>query len=517
MTIALGQKNHSPSLVQLLSEAPSLAVLGLGTVISLFAVGARGDIAIAAWIAPVLLLRFSRMSSPLVAGLVIWLICFLDMAWGAYLNAPSGNLVAPVIFGFVGGTAYALAYILDRIVGIRLGLVGRLLVLPAAFAVGEFVIATFTPFGLLTSTRAVTQAENLPLLQIISIAGPYAISFLIGWFATTVNLLWEAGSLKKVAVPIGIFAASLFIIVLGGTVRIAFAQTPESYASIAGITPSMSVQHTAAELLGGRVPRSLEELDKVPAAKLTAAYGLVLDDLLANTHRAARAGAKIVLWSETAATTTPQGRAAVLDKAAMAARQEGIYLDVTLGEQFSRNQTFLIGPDGKIKWHYMKTHPVFLMEPVPAGKTPVPTLVTPFGTIANIICFDADFPPLARVHTNIMLVPGVDWPQIGRWHTLNMARLRAIENGYALFRMAFNSQSAAFDRYGRVLATQDTTSPVSHIMYAQVPSDGTPTLYNMIGDTFAWACLLGILSAIGLFMFRLLSTRKLPLAAPQYQ
>ena len=87
-------------------------------------------------------------------------------------------------------------------------------------------------------------------------------------------------------------------------------------------------------------------------------------------------------------------------------------------------------------------------------------------------------------------------------HTLKAARLRAIENGYALIRIAYHSQSAAFDRLGNVLATQDTTGPERHIMYADVPSKGSRTLYNRTGDIIGWLSFAGLIGGIALALFK---------------
>ena len=489
------------ALTRWVANVPQWAILAFGAAISMFAVGGRWDIALAAWIAPVFLLRFSRTSTPLKAIGVIWLICIVNVAWSTLQLSSGGSLAGPLVYGAAIGTILCFPYIVDRLFAVRLGLVARLLVFPACLATAEFLVASFSPVGFVTGARAATQADNLPLLQVMSLTGPYSIGFLIAWFATTANLVWEEGSLQKVMRPLLIFAAVLLAIISLGMARIAFAPTPSDYVDVAGITPSRAVKEDIRQVFGANMPGSLEAVQAADQDKLLAAYDILLDDLIDGTHEAAKAGAQIVIWSENAASATPESRNAVLERAAAVAREEGIYLNIGLSEAYSRNQTFLFNPDGKIEWHYMKNHPVFLMEPTPAGDTPVPVTSTPFGRLSNVICFDADFPTLTRVSADIMLVPGADWPQIGRVHTLNMARLRAIENGYALVRIASNSQSAAFDRYGRILATQDTTSPERHIMYAQVSSKNGGTLYNVIGDVFAWICLLGVAAAIGLVIF----------------
>lgn len=118
---------------------------------------------------------------------------------------------------------------------------------------------------------------------------------------------------------------------------------------------------------------------------------------------------------------------------------------------------------------------------------------------AVVICYDADFPGLMRVRADIMLVPSHDWREYGRAHT-EKAALRAIEDGYTLVRQDSEGVSAAFDDRGHVLATTDyfTTNPQAIVAY--VPTRGTTTVYDLIGDTFAWLCVItvGALTTIGI-------------------
>jgi apolipoprotein N-acyltransferase len=234
---------------------------------------------------------------------------------------------------------------------------------------------------------------------------------------------------------------------------------------------------------------------RTPAAR--AANAAILEALLADSRKAAKAGADIVIWSETAAPIISEDKPLLLRRAAALARQERIYINVAVSVAFERNETFLIAPDGTIKWHYRKNHPVPGMEPVAPFANSPPLAQTPFGTLSNIICFDGDFPALARIDTDILIVPAWDWPEIAVAHTMHMARLRAIENGYSLVRVVYNGTSGAFDPMGRVLARQDTTTGGPHMIFADVPRHGTPTTYGKIGDLFAWICVLvtGVLLA----------------------
>ncbi|MHC2433925.1 nitrilase-related carbon-nitrogen hydrolase [Bradyrhizobium sp. USDA 4451] len=430
----------------------SLLWLIAGAFTSMFAVGGRWDIALAAWVAPVFLLRFVRINRLRVAIPAIWLASLANaLFWAIELNDRA--MTAPdYAIAIVFGAVFALPYVADRILTPHLGVLGKLLAFPAAWACTEYLVATLSPLGGMYGLRANTQTEYLSVLQLTSVLGPYSIGFLINWFATTVNWMWERprdSRRRSVAIAYG---TVLGVVLIGGGLRLAFTPTPKAYVRMATITPSMYAQNAARAMIEGRsaAPNSYadpmtvmhantllfankSEVARAPTDLVRAAYSLVQDDLLRSTREAAWSGAKVVLWSETAAPILSDAdKSAFLVKIADVARSEKIFIDAAIGEPFARNQSELIGPDGKEIWSYDKRHPVPLLEPVAPGTRPAPTAQTPFGRLTNVICFDADFPSQSRVDADVMLVPGFEWPEIGSSHTLKWVRVRAIENGYAL-------------------------------------------------------------------------------------
>lgn len=477
-----------------------------GVALSLLAAGGRWNVALAAWIAPILLLRFYRSGKASVAVMASIAISCLQIGWW---NLETGVPPSPTsaALTIAVGLLYAIPFILDRMAGSRLGPWARIILLPSAMAATEFAVGAILPVGTSIGMRAITQSENLALLQIISLTGPYAIAFLIGSAATIANHIWESQTRETLVRKGGLFAAALLAILAAGQFRLAFGtDIGGEPVKIAGITPNM-VQRDAVNGLvsASTFPPSREAIaaTRTPAAR--AANTAILEGLLADSRKAAKAGAKIIIWSETAAPVIAEDKPALLRRAAALAREEHIYINVAVGVAFERNETFLIAPDGTIKWHYRKNHPVPGMEPVAPFANSPPLAQTPFGTLSNIICFDGDFPALARIDADILIVPAWDWPEIAVAHTMHMARLRAIENGYSIVRVDYNGTSGAFDPMGRVLARQDTTTSGPHMMIADVPRHGTTTIYGRFGDLFAWICVL----ATGILLAALCIRRRL--------
>lgn len=504
MAKSIAASNSTPAASRIDLPTYSGLWLGLGCIAALFACGGPLDIAIAAWLLPIFLVRFGRISAGPIAAIGVLAAMLVQSVAYILLNAIPFNMLT-LVLALVVSVVYALPLIFDRSIGCRLSDALRILLLPVAMVAAEFGIGTVLPLGTALGMRAITQGENLALLQIISITGPYVIAFFMGITATVANRVMEAPSratLLRYAAPL---AAGLITVVALGQARLAISTPSAAPATVkfAAITPDLDARRAASELLdSATLPPTSADAARVQLPQVRAAYRRIAAALLADTRRAARARAKIVVWSETAAPTTTADKPALLAQVGAVAREEGIYISAAVGVPFERNETFLFGPNGRQLWRYRKNHPVPGMEPVAPFANSVPVVSTPYGRLANLICFDGDFPALARVNADIMLVPSWDWPEVTFAHTMRMVRLRAIENGYALVRPVFNGVAGAFDPFGRTLAMQETMSGGAHVMLVDVPTRSASTIYNRIGDLFAWACCMGVILLIVLSFLR---------------
>lgn len=486
--------------------APAAAWLAIGFVALLLSVGGRWSLPLATWIAPVFLLRFSRVSRPAtaIAGLVA--ASFLQMIWMGFEWAT--NLAASPVTAAIAlilGLLFAVPYVLDRLLAGRLPLAGRLLLFPAVVAAVEFAAGAILPVGVSIGVRAFTQAENLALVQVVSLTGVYGIGFLIALGATAANQVWETPTRASLLRWGGGFAALLALVIGYGEARLGFAGRAAAAPTvrIAGVTAPVDLRQAAWRgVTMANFPPSAQTQAAIASPAMRALDGQVADQLLEETHQAAQAGAQVVVWSETAAPSLEADKPALLQKVAALAKADGVYIDAAIGVPFARNETYMFSPAGDLLWHYRKNHPVPGMEPVAPFADPVPMVNTPLGRLANAICYDGDFPALTRVPADILLLPGWDWPAIGYTHSMKMARLRAIENGYSLVRVDYQGLSAAFDPYGRVLAMQDTLPGQSHMLIVDAPARRVPTLYGLIGDAFAWLCVAAALGLCGYGLLR---------------
>jgi apolipoprotein N-acyltransferase len=455
-------------------------VLGVGTALHLLAIHGRWDLAPAAWLAGVFLLRCARTTGIVKGFLLIWAVTKVGVA---YL------LCVPL------GAVFVLPYLVDRMVTPRLASpLLRTLVFPTAVVGAEYLIGTATPIGTALGSLATTQHENLPLLQLAAVTGGYGVSFLVAWLAPVANDAWERRltwpRISTVALTfLGILGATL----IGGTARLAFFPPTAETVRVAGVTWSREA-HERADAMLEQFDSLRDAVGRDPVA-VRNAFALRNDDLLASTARELVAGAEVVVWPEAGAMTLAADRAALLDRVGVLAAEHDAYIEVGMasvtgdpGLAGTTNEAVLVDPAGRVRWQYHKTHPIPFLDRIEPGDGRVPTADTPYGRIANVICFDADFPALMRQapDVDLMLVPSNDWVEYGQTHT-EKATLRAIENGYSLVRQDSRGLSRVIDPQGRTLAQADFFTTDQQTVVAQVPVTGIRTIYGAVGDVFAWS------------------------------
>jgi len=458
--------------------------LWIGAVLSLFALHSEYDLPVAAWLYSIFLLRYVRLRRPAVGVAWVWLVSLVGWACWLSLTALIASGTAAVAF-LILACLLTVPFLLDRLLTphlTRRSLLLASLVFPLGRAACEYLFTLVAGFGNFGSLAA-TQHGNLPLLQVTSITGSYGVSFVVAWLASVVNQAWSAGftwpAVRSLARG---YLAVLVLVLAGGAIRLAWQAPVEETVRVAGITPSRA---------------ALDERRRLDRD------APVHEDLLARTDQEARAGAKIILWSESAAPVTAETRSALIDRVAALARQRGVYIEMGMEMRGDRpsNEAVMVAPDGSVAWTYHKAHPTPAEAAIGigAGSGAVPVLSTPVARLATVICYDLDFPPLvrqaARLDTDILLVPANDWPGIMAMHS-QKAVVRAIENGFSIVRQSGHGIATALDPYGRTLATSHFYATDAQTIVAYLPVRGVGTIYSAVGDVFAWLCV-AALAALG--------------------
>jgi apolipoprotein N-acyltransferase len=463
---------------------------------------------VAAWLAPVFLLRFvrtqrARVGLPVLV-LVMSLTALVAVRDGFFPMAGGLGFTVFIAGLGLGGTV---PYAVDRLLVPRSRGVARVLVFPAAVVTVELVGTFGNPFGTAGST-AYSQYASLPLVQLVSVTGIWGLTFLVSWLAPVVNELWERGPGERtVRVGSALFVAVLSAVLIFGGARLAFGAPSGETVRVAALAPDRELSdraYSAPPLRPGTGPERAAARDRY--------FTPVLDDLFARSQREAQAGAKIVTWSEAASPVLEEDREATVARAAELAEREQVYLQLSMivllqdadpsdGGPVNENHAVLLDPQGDVAWDYLKSRPTPGDGHDP-GPGVIPYVDTPYGRLATIICQDDFFPSLVRqagrADVDILLLPSSDWTSVAAWHA-QQAPFRAAENGMALVRPTRQGISLATDGQGRLVGHKaDYFVADDQTLVTSVPTAGTHTIYVVIGDSIGYAAALGLVVLAGL-------------------
>lgn len=248
------------------------------------------------------------------------------------------------------------------------------------------------------------------------------------------------------------------------------------------------------------------------------------DALVSLTEDAARnSGAKLIVWPEVPGPLYYYDDPVFRDETAVIAREaHGYFLFGTVAwtpQHSPLNSGVLLRPDGELAGRYDKINLVPFGEYIPkffgwvnritqeiSDFVPGNRIVVfpmdghSFGTF---ICYESVFPHEVRqfVKDGAQLLinisnDGYFGHSSAREQHLEIARMRAVENRRWLLRATNDGITAAIDPAGRITARFPMYQLTSgRVMYRY--EDGR-TLYTLVGDWFAWGCL--IAAAVALFV-----------------
>jgi apolipoprotein N-acyltransferase len=345
-----------------------------------------------------------------------------------------------------------------------------------------------------------SQHAFLPVVQVASVTAVYGVSFIL---AASSSLLAYAVLEKRLPRR----RAALVGLALGAGVAWA----------VGAWTMSRPIPETG-RIVVGLVQGGIRQEDKwVPENALDN-----VDRHLELTAEAARQGARLVVWPESAVPflyDRDAGLAALLQETA---RAEGIYLffgnDDLEAEGDARRiyvGAKLLSPEGRLTARYRKIHLVPFGEYVPlqpvftfggrfAAKlvqevsdfTPGEEAVTGVvdgHRVGGYICYEAIFPGLVRRFAGggaelLVNITNDAWygTTSAPYQHLAMAAFRAVENRRYMVRAANTGITAVVDPWGRVLERTRLFDQTA--LVREVPFVAATSFYTRHGDLFARAC-----------------------------
>ncbi|MBN1534310.1 MAG: hypothetical protein JXA20_16675 [Spirochaetes bacterium] len=466
---------------------PDMLWLTVGCVFLVF-VGYRFNVPLAAWVAPVFILRYFRRAKglPRLLPALVLMSASLGISMYGLLPLP---LAVQIGISLLWGMMFILPYLADWIFHDRVHPATRMFVFPGAYVLLEYALSV-SPFSSLPSL-AYTQFRFQGLIQMVSVTGIWGITFLIAWFAALINRLWEedfrAGAAKE---PIALFAVILAITIAAGNLRLAFFRPDRGTVTIGTVTVPYDDRSSLWDMYDQYIETGTARGRMSAMRELSSG---TIQGLFRQSGDLARSGARIILWSENSAIVFAEDLPALTLRAAQFAREHRVYLVMGIdvlhpGRDIFDNLAIVLTPEGRIAVTYRKSHPVFAEfggERAVRGEGRIPLLDTPYGRIAVAICYDMDFPRLIRQAgrggAGMLLVPALDWREISPYHSF-VALFRGIENGCAVVRQTDHGMSLAADHQGTVVSGMDFFTAESRTMLFNLPSRGTATFYSLAGD-----------------------------------
>ncbi|HEV2112535.1 MAG TPA: apolipoprotein N-acyltransferase [Terriglobales bacterium] len=386
------------------------------------------------------------------------------------------------------------------------GLRNALLLAPFLWVAVELARARITgfPWDLLGTA----QVDNLPLTRLATFTGVYGLSFIIMLMnCGIVATLYAPRRARQQMLPVAFAIAVMLQLGVFAKLRI----LPADNTALL-VQPNVPLDASWTRESLDQTLHELVDISKVPeGARINSAP-------------------RLILWPESPAPLFDNDQH-LRESVTALARDQKAYVIVDLvgvlplkpgaSEANLTNRAVLVTPNGEWASHYDKIHLVPFGEYIPfhelfsfaskltreVGNYQPGQARTLFEIDAHkagtFVCYESIFPDEVRrfaaegADLFINLSDDGWYGDIGApGQHLNMARMRAIENGRWLLRATNTGITASIDPMGRVVAQAPRNQRTTLLApYSYVTNE---TVYTRYGAWFAWCC--AIISTLGLFV-----------------
>jgi apolipoprotein N-acyltransferase len=387
---------------------------------------------------------------------------------------------------------------------------------------------------------AVSQHQQVPLLQLASVTGPAGLSLLVCWISLALMqlaLLWRRGEKLPASARVAVFLPLLCwaVAVAWGFSVISKSPPPARTLRLALVQPSVPQTLVWS---GDDATNRLERLLELSATTLT-------NDPV------------ILVWPEAGLPGFLNHDEWLYRRVAEFARAHRVWIVCGSDDAAPReddagavnyfNSAFLMNPDGRLVAKYDKRRLVMFGEFVPFARwlpflkwfTPISGGFTPGSAPARLdfdgpgasagmlICFEDIFPVLARDAAGtgadfLLNLTNDGWFGNGsqQWSHAANSVLRAVETGRPLVRCTNNGLTCWVDRHGRIrdwLRHADGGIHAAGTLTVAVELHGGPeprTFFQRRGDWVGWGCVLAGAALALRLLARGLPRRPSPTLAP---
>ena len=451
------------------SKLYSFVMLLAGSLFLLFT-GGKYNFWIAAWFPAVFYIRFFRqgkvISRYLLTVLASWVITLIS-----WYGIQPLDFMSYAISMLITSFLTVLPLLGDRLLYKKVPAFASTLVFPVFSTFMEYIFISGNPMGSFGS-MAYSQFSNRPFIQLASITGIMGLTFIMNWFPSVINHLWE----KKSKKPAIIFASILMLILTFGTFSY-FNTSKTEEVNVAGIFKA----------------HDDIDLHKIMSADDVSKYQMadeIIESYVAETIILAEKGNSIISWPEASVIIRASEFSVREKNFSKLADDLNIYLVVPymiINENSPfENKLRTYDPEGNNSLEHIK-YGGNMFEGSLKGDGKIGSLDTEYGKISALICWDMDFPSIVsqtgRNNVDILFSPANEWISIVPVHA-QMAVFRGIENGTSTVHPASMGLSIIADSKGRIISEENWFESEKKSISGSIPVKGSKTVYSIIGDLF---------------------------------
>ena len=394
----------------------------------------------------------------------------------AYADALPPTILA--LATVAAAAEFGLVVLLTRLTAEQLPVWAATLSFPFFATAAEFLIQLRSPHGTF-GALGYALTDVLPLVQVASIGGVAAVSFLAALVPMTIVMLVRAPACWRSVLIAG--ASPVLIASLYGAWRLSLPYEDRARVALASID-ALTFQSIEEPMRANHVATAYADLIQAFQGQQIDAVVLPERVFVDTTGPGANASAQL------------QDAANRIDARIVAG------FDEVLNDGQHANTARVFSPRAP-RLTYVKRR---LIPGLESGLVPGHESLL-IGDRAVAICKDLDFAPMIREYGQrgaiLMFVPAWDFTLDGRLHA-RMAMMRGIENGFAMARAAAMGRLTVSDAFGRIVAEAVTSDRGPTMLIAQAGLTSRRTIYSRIGDVFAWLTVSGAMLLVAWMTLR---------------
>ena len=366
---------------------------------------------------------------------ILYIFLPLLFVGGAYASRSIVPWQLSLLISFILAVVYTLIFVCFKVIGTGKNIIISGVLFALSFVAFDFIVDRINPYGGWTTIgySFFDVLSYLNLLYVFAPVGIYIYTFLyaIVCFFLHICLLSIYSKREKLVACTGLIVMIFLGVVLP-------------------ISTNLTKQNATQNIRFGLVNSDVDVFE-------------TLDRKIERVSNLAKKSDVILTGEGFLTARSAQEQLAILSSLSQIADTNNVYIFagiITIGEQkldsslkFDRsNKLFGWDRDGKMVMDYTKYNLLTSENnEYNKGNGQIPTITTPFGKIAGVICFDADQPfyinQIRDKNVDILLVPVNEWPGIESKHTDQIA-FRAKENRVMVINSAINGQNKITNKNG---------------------------------------------------------------------